>query len=70
MRGSVLITIEESVTANLDHVCRNNHSTALTSVGVVRHSIAFTDTIGMNEKCRELNPTWQKVSDFSYKTSS
>ncbi len=26
MRGSVLLNIEESVMANLDHVCHNNQS--------------------------------------------
>ncbi len=46
MRGSVLLTIGECITAYLDHVIE----------------LPFMDTIGMNEKCRKLNSTCRKKS--------
>ncbi len=67
MRGSVLLTIGESVTANLDHVCRNNQSHYSLDVIEFQSELcdtqsAFTDPIGMNEKCRKLNPICCKKS--------
>ncbi len=67
MRGSVLLTIGESVTANLDHVCRINQSHYILDVIEFQSELCdtpspFTDTIGMNEKCRKLNPTCRKKS--------
>ncbi len=65
MRGSVLPTIEESVTVNFDHVWLNNQShyslDVIVSARVDTHW-TFTDPIGMNEKCRKLNPTYRKKS--------
>ncbi len=73
MRGSVLLTIKESVMVNLDHMCLNNQS--YYSLDVIEFQselydtqLPFTDTIGMNEKCRKMNLS-QKASDFSYKTA-
>ncbi len=67
MRGSVLLTIGESVTANLDHVSLNNQSHY--SLDVIEFQselcdtqLSFTDPMGMNEKCRKLNPTCHKKS--------
>ncbi len=55
---------------NLDHVClNNNHITSLTSLNfsfeLCYTQWPFTDTIGMNEKCREMNPTCRKKSATS-----
>ncbi len=58
MRGPVLLTIGESVMVNLDHVCLDNQSHY--SLDVTEFQSAFTDTIGMNGKCRKLNPTSPK----------
>ncbi|MGL4524745.1 MAG: hypothetical protein ACRCVN_04410, partial [Spirochaetia bacterium] len=60
MRGSVLLTIGESVTVNLDHMCLNNQSHY--SLELCDTQTQFTDTIGMNEKCRKQNPTCRKKS--------
>ncbi len=65
IRGSVLLTIGENVTANLDHVCRNNQSHYSLDVSEFQSELCdtqspFMDTIGMNEKCRKLNPTCRK----------
>ncbi len=53
--------------ANLDHVCRNNQSHY--SLDIIEFQselcdtqLAFTDTIGINEKCHKLNPTCHKKS--------
>ncbi len=67
MRGSVLLTIGESVMANFDHVCLNNQSHYSLDVIEFQSELCdtqslFTDTIGMNEKCRKLNPTCRKKS--------
>ncbi len=74
MRGSVLLTIGESVTVNLDHVCLDNQSHYSPDVIEFQSELydthwLFTDTIGMNEKSRKMNPTCRKKSDFSYKTA-
>ncbi len=71
---SVLLTIGESITANLDHVSLNNQSHF--SLDVIEFHLelydiksAFTDTIGTNENCRKLYPICNKKdSDFSHKT--
>ncbi len=60
MRGSVLLTIGESITANLDHVSLNNQSHYSLDIIEFQSELCdiqspFTDTIGMNEKCRKLN---------------
>ncbi len=67
MRGPVLLTIGESVTANSDHVSLNNQSHYSLEVIEFQSELCdtqspFTDTIGMNEKCRKLNPTCRKKS--------
>ncbi len=68
MRGSVLLTIGESITANLDHVSLNNQSHYNLDVIEFQSELCsitqspFTDTIGINEKCRKLNPTCHKKS--------
>ncbi len=67
MRGSVLLTIGESITANSDHVCLYNQSHYSLDVTEFQSELCdthspFTDSIGMNEKCRELNPTRHKKS--------
>ncbi len=75
MRGSVLLTIGETLTVDLVHMCLNNQSHY--SLDVIEFNSEFcdnhwlfTDTIGINEKYRKLNPTCRKkVSDFSYKTA-
>ncbi len=69
MRGSVLLIIGESVTANLDHVSPTNHLDYSLDVIEFQSELCdtrslFTDTIGMNEKCCKLNPESQKVSDL------
>ncbi len=48
--------------ANLDHMCLNNQSRYSLDVIEFQSELyhtqsAFTHTIGMNEKCRNLNPT-------------
>ncbi len=53
MRGSVLLTIGESIMTNLDYVCLNNQSRY--SLDVIEFQLSktqwpFTDPIGMNEK--------------------
>ncbi len=55
MRGPVLLTIGESVMVNLDHVNQSHYS-----LDVTEFQSVFTDTIGMNGKCRKLNPTSPK----------
>ncbi len=62
IRRSVLLTIGESITANLDHVCRNNQSNYSLDVNELQSELCDTDTIGMKEKCRKLNPTCRKKS--------
>ncbi len=67
MRGSVLLTIGESVTVNFDHVCLNNQSHYSLDVIEFQSELcdthwSFTDTIGMNWKCHKLNPTCRKKS--------
>ncbi len=67
MRGSVLLTIRESVMANLDHVCLNNQSHYSLDVTEFPSELcdtqsSFIDSIGMNEKSRKLNPTCCKKS--------
>ncbi len=51
--------------ANLDQVCLNNQSHYSLDVIEFQSELydiqsLFTDTIGMNEKCRKLNPTCRK----------
>ncbi len=60
-------SIGESVTANLDHVCLDNQSHYSLDVIEFQSELcdtqsSFTDTIGMNEKCRKLKPTCRKKS--------
>ncbi len=67
MRESVLLTIGESVTVNLDHICLNNQSHYSLDVIEFQSELCdtqslFTDTIGMNEKCCKLNQTYHKKS--------
>lgn len=70
--GSILFTIVESVTINLDHVCLDNIGDRKTHYSfdvtefqrVVWQSILFMDIIGMN-KCHNLNPTGHKKSIIS-----
>ncbi len=67
MRGSVLLTIGESITVNLDDVCLNNQSHYSLDIIEFQSELcdtqsSFTDTIGMNGKCRNLNPTCRKKS--------
>ncbi len=67
MRGSVFLTIGESVTASLDHMCRNNQSHYSLDIIEFQSELcntqsSFTDPIGMNEKWRKLNPTCRKKS--------
>ncbi len=63
MRGSVILTIGEIVTVNLDHVCLNNQlHYSLDVIELCDTQSLFTDTIGMNEKCRKLNHTCRKKS--------
>ncbi len=67
MRGSVLLIIGESVMVNLDHVCLNNQSHYSLDVIEFQSELCdtqspFMDTIGMNEKCRKLNPVCHKKS--------
>ncbi len=68
MRGSVLLTIGESIKVSLDHVCLNNQSQYCLDVIEFQSELCdtqspFTDT--MNEKCRKLNPTSGKKSVIS-----
>ncbi len=69
----LLISNKPTITTNLDHVSLNNQSYYSLDVIEFQSELcdthwAFIDTIGMNEKCRQLNPTDPtKVSDFSYK---
>ncbi len=56
MRGSVLLTIGESVTANLDHVSLNKQSHYSLDVIEFQSELCdtqspYTDTIEMNDKC-------------------
>ncbi len=65
MRGSVLLTIGEGVTAILDHVSLNNQTYYSLDVIEFQSELCdtqspFTDPIGMNENCRKLNPTCKK----------
>ncbi len=65
MRGVCITTIGESVTANLHHVCLNNQSHHSLDVTEFQSELCdtqslFTDPIGMNEKCFNLNPTCRK----------
>ncbi len=55
MRGSVLLTIGECITAYLDHVIEFQPE-------LYETQLPFMDTIGMNEKCRKLNSTCRKKS--------
>ncbi len=53
--------------ANFDHVCLINQSHYSLDVIEFQSELRdtqslFTDTIGMNEKCRKLNPTCRKKS--------
>ncbi len=63
MRGSVLLTIGESVTANSDHVCLNNQSHCSLDVIEFQSELCdtqspFTDIIEINEKsCRKKSVT-------------
>ncbi len=68
MRGSVLFTIGESVTANSDHVSLNNQSHYSLDVTGFQSELCYTfmDPIGMNEKCRKLNTTCHKKSVISF----
>ncbi len=52
---------------NLDHVCLNNQSHYSLDVIEFQSELCdtqspFMDTIGMNEKCRKLNPVCHKKS--------
>ncbi len=67
IRGSVLLSIGESIAVNLDNVCLNNP--LYYSLDVIEFQSElyvaqspFTDTIGMNEKWHKLNPTCRKKS--------
>ncbi len=56
MRGPVLLTIGESVMANLDHINQSHYSLDVIEFQseLCDTQSPFTDTIGMNEKCRKL----------------
>ncbi len=65
MRG--LYYFGERVMANLDQVCLNNQSHYSLDIIEFQSELcdtqsAFTDPIGMNGKCRKLNPTCRKKS--------
>lgn len=66
-RGSALLTIGGSVTANLDHVSLNNQSYYSLDIIEFQSELCdtqtlFMDLIGMNGKSRKLNPTCHKKS--------
>ncbi len=65
IQESVLLTIGESVTVNLDNVFLDKQSHY--SLEVIEYQTefcdsqpAFTNTIEINEKCRKINSTSQK----------